>query len=50
MYWILIVIVFAIITAREMRKERKNPGHRTWTSDGSVKTFHRPGKEKRRNR
>ncbi len=42
MYWIFIVIVFAIITAREMHKERKNPGYRSWMDDGSVKTFRGP--------
>jgi hypothetical protein len=43
MYWIIIIAVFAIITAREMRKERKHPGYRSWTDDGSVKTFRGPG-------
>lgn len=42
MYWIIIVIVFAIITAREMRKERKNPGSRSSTDDATVKTFRGP--------
>lgn len=42
MYWIFIVIVFAIITAREMRKERKNPGYRSRTGNGPVRTFRGP--------
>lgn len=39
---IIIIAVFAIITAREMRKERKNPGYRSRTGNGSVKTFRGP--------
>lgn len=42
MYWIIIVIVFAIITAREMRRERRNPGSRSSTDDATVKTFRGP--------
>lgn len=42
MYWIFIVIVFAIITAREMRRERRNPGSRSSTDDATVKTFRGP--------
>ncbi len=35
MYWIIIVIVFAIIAVKETRKERKHPGYRSWISDDS---------------
>ena len=48
MYWIIVVIVFAVITAREMCKERENPSYRSRRNDRPVKTFHRPGKEGRR--
>ena len=42
MYWIIIVIVFAVITAIEIRKERKNSNYRSWMDDDSVKTLHGP--------
>lgn len=42
MYWIIVVIVFAVITIKETRKERKHPGYRSWMSDDSVKTFRGP--------
>lgn len=42
MYWIIIIAVFAIITAREMRRERRNPGSRSSTDDATVKTFRGP--------
>lgn len=35
MYWIIVVIVFAIIAVKETRKERKNAGYRSWMSDDS---------------
>lgn len=35
MYWIFIVIVFAIMAAKETRKERKHPSYRSWMSDDS---------------
>ena len=34
MYWILIVIAFAIMAVREGRKEKRNPGYRSWMTDG----------------
>ena len=47
MYWIIIVIVAVIMAIKETRKERKHPGYRSWMDDDSVKTFHRPGKDKK---
>mgnify|MGYP007056173973 FL=1 len=45
MYWIFIVIVFAIMAVRETRKCRKDPGYRSWMDDDTTRTFHRPGKD-----
>ena len=42
MFWILIVIAFAIMAIREGRKEKRNPGYRSWMTDDDVKTFHGP--------
>lgn len=35
MYWIIIVIIAAILSIREGRKEKEHPGYRSWMSDNS---------------
>ena len=31
----------------EGRKEKRDPTHRSWMDDGSVRTFHRPGQDEK---
>ena len=35
MYWIIIVIIAAILSIHEGRKEKKHPGYRSWMDDDS---------------
>lgn len=44
---IIVIIVFAILAIRERRKEKRDPTYRSWMDDDSVKTFHRPGEDKK---
>lgn len=42
---IIVIIVFAILAIIEGRKEKRNPGYRSWMDDGTTTTFHRPGRD-----
>lgn len=33
MYWIIVVIVFAVLAAKETRKAKKDPGYKSWMDD-----------------
>ena len=33
MYWVIVVIVFAVLAAKETRKKRSDPDYKSWMDD-----------------